>query len=107
MRILIFFLLFASPVFAQTVEKRTGETVFVTIWISDPADSINLYLHTRGYLASQQLLRTFPVVNGQWKYETTWIMPAGNEPEYRFFVVPQKVNEPLEESNGVRVKRIK
>jgi hypothetical protein len=106
-RVLAVLLLLASSGFAQSVYKRTGETVFLTIWVSDPADSINLYMHTRGYLASQQLVRSIPVVAGQWKYQTTWIMPAGMEPEYRFFAVPQKGSEFAEESNGVRVKRKK
>jgi hypothetical protein len=100
-------LLLSASGFAQTVEKRAGETAFLTIWISDPGDAINLYMHTRGYMSSQQLVRSVPIVLGQWKYETAWIMPSGNEPDYRFFVVIQKGNEFYEESNGVRVRRKK
>lgn len=110
-KLILFLLLFSVPCLAQTVaphyaEARTGETVTLEILISEPADQINVYRKT-GVTTSATLIGSVPVLENVWEYEWLYLMPGGTTTQYRLFVVPKKGAELLNESNGVRVKRIK
>jgi hypothetical protein len=106
MKWLIAFLIVISAhdVFAQTIEKRTGETIYLPA-CGDQGDTVNFYRKTSPLSAPLKIgtaLRIPGVVECK---EIRYVMPAGSTREYWFVAVTVKSGESLEETNGVRVKR--
>lgn len=110
-KFLLLFLLFGKPVAGQTLtpfvaEARGGDTVTLGIEISEPADFINVYRKT-GVTSTPSLVGQIAVQPGVWSYSWTYTMPGGSVSQYRFFAVPKRGSELLDESNGVRITRKK
>jgi len=88
------------------VDKRTGETITLTA-CGDEGDTVNFYRKT-GVLTTPTKLGVSLRVPGVYECkELNYVMPGGTTSVYRFFAVPIKGGEFLDETNGVRVKRIK
>jgi hypothetical protein len=89
---------------AQTVEKRTGETIVLPA-CGDQGDTINFYRKTSPLATPSKIgtvLRVPGVVECK---EIRYTMPSGTTREYWFFALTTKSSQVLEETNGVRVKR--
>lgn len=107
MRALFLCLLLGQLAFAEEVPSfSAGETITLEIYITDVADTINVYRKT-GVTMAPSLVGTIPVLPDVWVYDWSYKMPTGTVSQYRFWVVPKKGTELLDESNGVRVKRKK
>ena len=91
---------------AQTVEKRAGETIYLKACGAD-GDTINFYRKTGVMTSATKIGTALRVPDVLECKEIQYVMPGGTTAQYRFFAVPVKSGESLEESNGVRVKRIK
>lgn len=97
-------LLLALPLSAQTVEKKAGEIIYLEA-CGDQGDTVNFYRKTGSTASASKIgfvLKVPGVVDCK---SIQYVMPGGTTKEYRFFAVPVKSGEFLEESNGVRVKR--
>ena len=99
-------LLLCSTSMAQTVSKRTGEIIYLKACGAD-GDTLNFYRKTGVTTSATKIGTVLRIPDVLECKEFQYIMPGGSTAQYRFFVVPLKVGELLEESNGVRVKRIK
>src|SRR3972149_692452 len=94
---------FAVLSMPQPIEKQAGDIIVFTVQLSDQADSISIYRKT-GVTTMPSKIGSIPVVSGTNRYEFQYVMPGGTTKMYRFFAVPIRGFEFLEESNGVRVK---
>ena len=106
MKWLIAFLvaILAHDAFAQTVEKRAGEIIFLPA-CGDQGDTVNFYRKT-SLLSTPSKVGTVLRVPGVVECkEIRYVMPTGTTREYWFFAVTVKRGASLEETNGVRVTR--
>lgn len=97
-------LLLCSTAFAQSVEKRAGETITLEA-CGDQGDTVNFYRKTGVTTTPTKIgavLRIPGIVDCK---ELRYVMPGGTTREYRFFAVPVQRLTFLEETNGVTVKR--
>lgn len=91
---------------AQTVLKKAGEVIVLTA-CGAQGDVLNFYRKTGVTTTAAKIGSITKILNRMECTEFRYIMPSGVTREYRFFVVPIQAGEFLEETNGVKVKRIK
>lgn len=104
MKTIIVMLMLSVTLSAQTVSKRAGEIIYLEA-CGDQGDTVNFYRKT-GTTASASKIGFVLKVPGVVDCKSIqYVMPTGTTKEYRFFAVPVKSGEVLEETNGVRVKR--
>ena len=104
MKTLLLILMMALPAMSQTVEKRTGEIAILRTCVGE-GDQVHFYRKTSP-AATPWRISTKPVPPGRC-VELRYLMPNETFKEYRFFATPQRGAEFLEDTNGVRIKRIK
>lgn len=104
MRVVFCVLLLAVSASAQTVTKRTGEIIYLTV-CGAQGDTVNFYRKSGVTLTPTKIgsiVRTTGVAACK---ELQHIMPSGTTMQYRFFAVPSVGVTFLDETNGVRVMR--
>lgn len=111
-KLFLLLLLLGKPAWSQTIttpfykEARTGDVVEMDVSISEPLDFINIYRKT-GVTSTPSLVGIITVTPSVSTYTWSYKMPGGTTAQYRFWAVTKKGSELLDESNGVRVKRVK
>jgi len=106
MKLLFIIICLSVSGFSQTVEKKTGEVIYLTACGAE-GDSVRFYRQTTAGSSPIQIgsvARTQSQVECK---EIQYLMPSSTAAWYRFYAVPSKGTEALESTNGVRVKRIK
>ena len=104
MKTIIVMLVLSATLSAQTVSKRAGEIIYLKACGAD-GDTLNFYRKTGVATSATKIGTALRVPDVLECKEIQYVMPGGTTAQYRFFAVPVKSGETLEESNGVRVKR--
>jgi len=102
--LLVTMLLFAGRASAQTVEKLTGQSIYLEA-CGNQGDTVNFYRRTSPLATPLKIGTALRIPGVVVCKEIRYVMPGGTTREYWFVAVTVKNGASLELTNGVRVKR--
>jgi hypothetical protein len=104
MRGLLAILLLCGSGFAQTIEKRTGEIIMLTVKNADPADSFSVY--RKWGTNAPVAIGAISSLPNVWTYTWSTTMPSGrpNNRDFSYWVELKKNNLVAGKSNVVPVR---
>ena len=106
MRVAALFLLLTAAGFAQIVEKKTGDNIFLTACGAE-GDTVRFYQQLNPDSVPVSIGVKVRIPGVLECKEVVHRMPGGTADFLRFYAVPSLKAEMLNSTNGVRVKRKK